>query len=67
MTNGGSTTADFARGLERENTRLRDALEKFLDQFDCYECTGTAEDCLDSLKNADGDARRETHPNQLDG
>ena len=46
---GGDTTADFARELERENIKLREALEKFRGQHDCYECFGTAEDCLDSL------------------
>ena len=51
--NGGDTTADFARGLERENNKLREALEKFRGQFDCYECTGTAESVLDSLDESE--------------
>lgn len=37
--------------VERENTILREALERFRGQFDCYECSGTAEDTLDSLAN----------------
>ena len=44
---------DFAQSLEAENAKLREALEKFRGQFDCYECTGTAEDCLDSLDNTE--------------
>jgi len=44
--------------VERENTILREALEKFRGQFDCYECSGTAEDTLDSLANDKDLARR---------
>jgi len=43
--------------VERENTILREALEKFRGQFDCHECSGTAEDILDSLANAQGEAQ----------
>ena len=51
MVNGGNTTADFARERERENIKLREALERFRDLSGMtgYECTDTAEDCLDSL------------------
>lgn len=41
--------ASFARELEIENIKLREALDKFRGQFDCYGCTGTAEETLDSL------------------
>lgn len=51
--NGGSTPVEFARVMERENNKMKEALEKFLGQFDCYECTGTAEECLDSLETDD--------------
>tara|TARA_R110002110_G_scaffold70780_3_gene189447 strand:+ start:1131 stop:1379 length:249 start_codon:yes stop_codon:yes gene_type:complete len=47
----GDECLDLAENLERENTKLRETLEKFRGQFDCYECTGTAEDTLDSLAN----------------
>ena len=40
------------RRLERENLKLREGLEKFRGQFDCYECTGTAEEILDYLDNS---------------
>ena len=35
--------------LEQERDLLKAALELFVGQFDCYECTGTAEEALDSL------------------
>ena len=44
--------------VERENTILRESLEKFRGQFDCYECSGTAEDTLDSLANDLAQTRR---------
>ena len=36
--------------LERENTILQEALEKFRGQLDCYECSGTAEEALELTK-----------------
>jgi len=44
------TPIDFARGLERENARLREALERFRGQFDNEGCTGTAEVALEHIQ-----------------
>jgi hypothetical protein len=37
---------DFARSLEQRLAACRDALAKFEGCFDCYECSGTAEQTL---------------------
>jgi len=45
----GFTIFEVAQRLEVENKIMRTALEKFRGQFDYHECSGTAEDALDSL------------------
>jgi hypothetical protein len=48
---------ETSKQLERELAEARvqrdtlaEALEKFRGQFDCHECTGTAESALDAVK-----------------
>jgi hypothetical protein len=45
-----STKDDKISKLKLENTRLREALEKFRGQLDRHKCSGTAEKTLDSIK-----------------
>lgn len=48
----GFTIFEVAERLEAEKKLLIGALEKFRGQFDCHECSGTAEEVLDYLKNS---------------